>query len=775
MHIEKNVCESIIGTLLNIPGKTKDGFAARQDLLEMGIRTDLAPRVKVGERRKLLPAACFNLTKDEKHQVCATLANVKVPYSYSSNIRNLVSMKDLKLIGLKSHDCHALMQQLLPIAIRGISQTHVKAAITRLCFFFNAICAKTIDVSSLKPLQTEIEFTLYLLEQFFPPSFFDIMLHLIVHLVREVELGGPMYMRWMYGFERYMKILKGYVRNRSRPEGCIVECYIAEEAVEFCSEYVSNVDAIGIPKPISDENTSRGVGAGTPTFTNDEEIYLAHINVLENTSVVQPYIDEHLEHLRSVNTTRRDKWIQDEHHKTFDLWLKQKIENELRTKTVPEELKWIAKGPRNMPIKYESYLVNGRRFNTKSRDDIRVNQNSGVSIVAQTMMVSSSKDKRAVYGDMSYYGTIQEIWELDYIKFRVAVFKCDWVDSNNGFKEDRMGFKLVNLSKIGHKEDHFILASQAKQRYMANDESDTPVEDSAPNEDKQPEPKKLRGPSVCKEVLKWRSQGLKVPLKWNEHGQPIGDHCRILQTYLGHLARTMVPINFIDWPSVSDTRLSNLWDDIEAMRKAQQERRSKQEYVHRSARTMNYFRKKQVVNLLWLAQNDVLAQALDKPEHPGRVRDDTQSPQPQSKNVVDPQSENADHTQPPQPQSKNVVDPQSENVDDNQPQYANDVQPGHGNKHQLDLVDDDHIHSFDDIHTPDSQGQPCRLTIESSHKVVAKGYIISTESVDTIHCQKVVKSLRVRISEVIDADAKLPNPISDEIIKVGDTFGTFLS
>jgi len=29
-------------------------------------------------------------------------------------------MQDLKLIGLKSHDCHILMQQLLPVAIRRI-------------------------------------------------------------------------------------------------------------------------------------------------------------------------------------------------------------------------------------------------------------------------------------------------------------------------------------------------------------------------------------------------------------------------------------------------------------------------------------------------------------------------------------------------------------------------------------------------------------------------------------------------------------------------------
>ncbi|KAL6315174.1 hypothetical protein AAG906_037406 [Vitis piasezkii] len=73
------------------------------------------------------------------------------------------------------------------------------------------------------------------------------MLHLTVHLVREVRLYGPIYLRWMYPFERFMKVLKGYVQNCNRPEGCIVECYIAEEAIEFCIEYLSNIDAIGIP------------------------------------------------------------------------------------------------------------------------------------------------------------------------------------------------------------------------------------------------------------------------------------------------------------------------------------------------------------------------------------------------------------------------------------------------------------------------------------------------------------------------------------------------
>ena len=38
MHIMKNVCESLLGTLLNMPERTKDGPKARADLKSMGIR-----------------------------------------------------------------------------------------------------------------------------------------------------------------------------------------------------------------------------------------------------------------------------------------------------------------------------------------------------------------------------------------------------------------------------------------------------------------------------------------------------------------------------------------------------------------------------------------------------------------------------------------------------------------------------------------------------------------------------------------------------------------
>ena len=59
---------------------------------------------------------------------------------------------------------------------------------------------------------------------------------------------GLVYLRWMYSVERYMKILKGYTKNLYHPEASIVERYIAEEAIEFCSEYIEKDKPIGVPK-----------------------------------------------------------------------------------------------------------------------------------------------------------------------------------------------------------------------------------------------------------------------------------------------------------------------------------------------------------------------------------------------------------------------------------------------------------------------------------------------------------------------------------------------
>ena len=66
MHVEKNVCDSLIGTLLNIKGKTKDGLKCRQDLVDMGIREQLHPIAKGS--RTYLPPACHTMSTKEKRK-----------------------------------------------------------------------------------------------------------------------------------------------------------------------------------------------------------------------------------------------------------------------------------------------------------------------------------------------------------------------------------------------------------------------------------------------------------------------------------------------------------------------------------------------------------------------------------------------------------------------------------------------------------------------------------------------------------------------------------
>ena len=97
MHIEKNICESILGTLMNVPGKTKDNLKSRLDLVEMEIRKDLHPK-KVGDKYQI-PRAIFTLSMNERKDVYKFLADLKVPDGYSSNISRCINVHEGKITG----------------------------------------------------------------------------------------------------------------------------------------------------------------------------------------------------------------------------------------------------------------------------------------------------------------------------------------------------------------------------------------------------------------------------------------------------------------------------------------------------------------------------------------------------------------------------------------------------------------------------------------------------------------------------------------------------
>jgi hypothetical protein len=147
----------------------------------------------------------------EFQQFCYCIESLKTPMGHSSAFGKHIRKK--KLGGLKSHDYHVLMQQVLPLALRGLMKPGPRIAIMRVCNIFRRICTRVYNPADFQSLQADVAETMALVEMEFPPSFFDIMTHLPYHLVEELDLCRPVSTRWMYPVERCMKTLKTYVWN----------------------------------------------------------------------------------------------------------------------------------------------------------------------------------------------------------------------------------------------------------------------------------------------------------------------------------------------------------------------------------------------------------------------------------------------------------------------------------------------------------------------------------------------------------------------------------
>ncbi|XP_071688567.1 uncharacterized protein [Rutidosis leptorrhynchoides] len=258
MHFEKNVCESLIGLLLNIPGKIKDGIKVRRDMELMNIRPELQPKDIDGRTG-------YDI-----------LRGIKVPSGYSANIRKLVSMKDLKLLGMKSHDCHV------------------------------------IDPDVLDEYQRDIILTLCELEIYFPPSFFDVMVHLVSHIVGEIKACGPVFL------------------------------------------------CVGIPQS---HHEGRLAGQGTlgrkTGYSNVADYQEAHFNVLQHTTSIDPFIQEHMAFLRQQNPKKRAKWLANQHKITFSEWLKDKVRRTLPN--IDKTIEALGFVPKHV-FQYQGYDINRYTF-----------------------------------------------------------------------------------------------------------------------------------------------------------------------------------------------------------------------------------------------------------------------------------------------------------------------------------------------------------------------------------------------------------------------------
>ncbi|XP_010484854.1 PREDICTED: uncharacterized protein LOC104763136 [Camelina sativa] len=395
MHVEKNLSDAILSIMIN-RAKSKDGVKARKDLAEMGIRRNLHTQTR--GKKIYLPPAAYWFSKDEKIRFCKRLAKFRGPDGYCANIANCVSLDPPVIIGLKSHDHHVLMQNLLPIALRGLLPKGPRVVITRLCNYFNRLCQRVIDPKKLITLVSEFVETMCQMERIFPPSLFDIMFHLPLHLGREA---------------RYMKTLKTYVKNFARTEACMAEAYLAEECLAFCLEFLKSTlpiqEAINRNEDVEcDEHILEGRPLQKPV-----EVTLSSKEL-------------HLEELQGTNLrcARDETYCWKLHTDRFAKWIKAKIPTNSEGHST--KLRWLAFGPQHTTQSYKGYVINGHRFH---RDDVkRMTQNSGVTYEVFSMCKSSARDSRQIAEYIVCRSVMPQIVatikQTEVFVFAIAASKC---------------------------------------------------------------------------------------------------------------------------------------------------------------------------------------------------------------------------------------------------------------------------------------------------------------------------------------------------------------
>jgi hypothetical protein len=122
--------------------------------------------------------------------------------THASNLKHGLNLLQKKIFGLKRHDYHIFMEMLLPVGFRGFLPDNMWHCLAELSFFYRQLCTKELRKDVVRSLEENVAMLLCKMEKIFPPGFFNVMQHLIIHLPYEARLGGTVLSRWCYPCER---------------------------------------------------------------------------------------------------------------------------------------------------------------------------------------------------------------------------------------------------------------------------------------------------------------------------------------------------------------------------------------------------------------------------------------------------------------------------------------------------------------------------------------------------------------------------------------------
>ncbi|CAL9001938.1 unnamed protein product [Prunus brigantina] len=330
----------------------------------------------------------------------------------------------------------------------------------------------------LDRLEVDIVFILCKLEKIFPPAFFDVMVHLAVHLPHEAKLAGPVGYRWMYPIERYcLFFLKGYVRNRARPEGSIVEGYISNESLTFCSMYLRNGEIISSHHERNNDggeinaklsvfvNNARPCGGYKMVQWSELEMESAYWYILDNCDEVEPFKNEFLQLLQIESPDN----LEQRQRKLFPQWLKTRVKtlSKQGLGVATNELYALAYGPDKRVGLYTGCVVNGVRWHVKHIEETRTTQNSGV------MVPGTHGDQQS-----NFYGRLVNVVKIGFQDgYHVILFKCEWFNTQPRFFRKKKIHRILrdyhltslNITNVWYKDDPYVPAKQAQQIFYLDD------------------------------------------------------------------------------------------------------------------------------------------------------------------------------------------------------------------------------------------------------------------------------------------------------------------
>ena len=187
---------------------------------------------------------------------------------------------------------------------------------------------------------------------------------------------------------------------------------------------------------------------------SEEEAVVAHMYILRQIEEMDPFFDEYRQKFETSHIVNKDflKWFRSHIHEL-------KAANDPRC---TNDMEVLSQTPSRFAYSHSGYIVNGFRFRTKTVDDTKLTQLSGVIVVVE---LESGCD--------GYYGRLLDVVEICFTsEKRVILFECDWWDvyrKHRGFEIDKYGIISLNTHLKLNTNEPFALASQVEQVFYVDD------------------------------------------------------------------------------------------------------------------------------------------------------------------------------------------------------------------------------------------------------------------------------------------------------------------